>query len=854
MQFCWWDIDIGRLSITNRYTGQMLAYRGEVPEDERLGIVSTPNLRWMRLEYSDRHLRYPLFVQRRAVPDQHGHRYLIWRVDHLRSARAWAREGRSSRIQPAYGIWLRVDECVQDALSCWPKSRQTGARPDTIALEGGWFNGAWTRNFYRSRRALREETLESQRDPVMRPWLPPLDLPVPAPWRLVEASGSGKGGSLHGLGPEVLKCEAAEIDRAHLAREDGSARLIPIAAHPDYSHRQEFDWKKFCLRLLYVDDELVWDMAVADHRFSNTASPSVIEWQIAQVDRNVHRDNTYALPWREETEAGRYIADKSTRAVLEWELADERQRRQLGTFLSEAMLAWEPRALWLPESDRDELRELTIPAASQVGFYGTVIAGIPGEGDHRQTAAALPPNSYGRPHPMRYMFEEDDGVLRVSQRTEHLGWWDYDPEASGLVNRYSQQRLSFSGRFTSHRDIAACEPGEPQWFRFDYSDPGVRFPILARRDSRGLDGPLSGPWEVDYKRSCLLWARETGEPGEYPGYGLWRRVHDCTLDALLCWPELDATGEIAAAAYFASGWANGAWRPLLHIRAECDHMKRRETWGSERWNIAHYGGDELPVLEPLDSPAPSAWQFFDAPVAERGASLIGLATDLRSRRLTLPADAALKGFERQVPFMRRADGRAVFFPYGIHSSLFRGEDYKVEPETLYADESVLVWLRERWGEAGLMYGIRGAGSRDAAQAEELWRVVEGDANTLPLTYPSLRLYRRLQPSLVDAWLGWRGCDKRMLDDPAYIDKINQRDWFKTDYQNSGFVLERPHQIRLSGHYLAGLFFNRATFYLQLPDVPPDPVKELKERMATARLQEAADRLALAARQTPPRRR
>ena len=93
----------------------------------------------------------------------------------------------------------------------------------------------------------------------------------------------------------------------------------------------------------------------------------------------------------------------------------------------------------------------------------------------------------------------------------------------------------------------------------------------------------------------------------------------------------------------------------------------------------------------------------------------------------------------------------------------------------------------------------------------------------------------------------------MLDDPDRVQQLNDRTWMKEKHETSGFSLERPHQVRLSGHYLAGLFFPSIKQTLKLPDALPDPVEVMKGRMADAQLQAATDQLILAARQTPPKR-
>jgi hypothetical protein len=168
---------------------------------------------------------------------------------------------------------------------------------------------------------------------------------------------------------------------------------------------------------------------------------------------------------------------------------------------------------------------------------------------------------------------------------------------------------------------------------------------------------------LDHQRSAEIWRKETNSDTLHPPYGIWRRVDDCAFDALLCWPELEATWRPALGSV-RSGWLNGKWRVKwgrsLKIEwSRCDNLSSRP--------IAE------PILERLDAPAPSPWQFIDTLSIARSAWIRDLQEN--RGRLHLPAGAPLTGFERTMPHLRRADGSAVFLPSKVQCDFHRGESY-----------------------------------------------------------------------------------------------------------------------------------------------------------------------------------
>ena len=96
-------------------------------------------------------------------------------------------------------------------------------------------------------------------------------------------------------------------------------------------------------------------------------------------------------------------------------------------------------------------------------------------------------------------------------------------------------------------------------------------------------------------------------------------------------------------------------------------------------------------MQDVNAPA-QAWRFVDASQAAPIASLAHMQQH-EPHRLYLPADAALTGFELEMPHLCRDDGRAVMLPAGLRSGLHRGEDYDPGAFFLYADEDIFFCVR-----------------------------------------------------------------------------------------------------------------------------------------------------------------
>ena len=146
--FGWWSFDAAE-SMLLRDDGTHVRFLGPAADDNALDIRNTGNRRWMLFELrsaaSIERTVYPLLVERRDVldPFTSSHRRLVWRLDHLRSAKLRGAQ------PPDQVLWQAVDRLAIDALYCWPEGTRAGLRPAEVAVSGGWCGGEWTTKFYR---------------------------------------------------------------------------------------------------------------------------------------------------------------------------------------------------------------------------------------------------------------------------------------------------------------------------------------------------------------------------------------------------------------------------------------------------------------------------------------------------------------------------------------------------------------------------------------------------------------------------------------------------------------------------------------------------------------------------------
>lgn len=376
--------------------------------------------------------------------------------------------------------------------------------------------------------------------------------------------------------------------------------------------------------------------------------------------------------------------------------------------------------------------------------------------------------------------------------SEGFGWWLALPKVDMLVNRASGQRLRRIGLARVEDD-----PAGQGWFRFEYRDDEVGYPLLCRVIEGRYINPLkprdevSGPvLQVDHNRSAALWRRESGSQSAVPPYGLWRRVDDCITDAFPCWPG-NGSGEPAwQQVGFRGGWVNGGWQDRLFRTFAPVTPDIRQ--GVERG--LHILTAETPAMAPLDEAPPSPWRFYpypaDAPPPgenwyfslpelievfdppdETGYRILGPRDNpgfLYTHRI-VPAGQALPSIEGRAPYLRSADGARVLYP---KSATHDDQQFGIESFTFeYADDDVMVTLMRARNESlepqaawkvDLMQ-MRGCARHEDDRFRYRVRHFRSAGSSQPSWgnhAPTYDLWRRMSTELSSAWLSWEGSDFR----------------------------------------------------------------------------------------------
>lgn len=186
--FGWWKPFPKDDLLLNRVSGQRL---------RRLGSSTLPDdLRsdgWIRFEYQDDEVVYPVLAQLRddeyRDPLWNSRRRMgrVLTVDHNRSAGLWQAECGADSATPPYGLWRRVDDCLSDALPCWPRMKSRDRALAEVRIRGGWLNGAWHSGYHRAFATLTPVTRKwiKSWDAVQRaerPVIVPIDADPPSPW------------------------------------------------------------------------------------------------------------------------------------------------------------------------------------------------------------------------------------------------------------------------------------------------------------------------------------------------------------------------------------------------------------------------------------------------------------------------------------------------------------------------------------------------------------------------------------------------------------------------------------------------------------------------------------------------
>ncbi len=802
----WWLFDANRIEIVHASTGQALRYLGG--PQSTAGLSHSGNRIWMRFEYRDQDISFPLLIEWRNVPSDTFGRPLVWRVDYIRSAVLW-RDENARQAFPPYGVWRRVDDCLTDALACWPSHPQTGAKPGRIALNGGWLNGSWTDAFYR---AIWGSThLHTTPIAFQKPFIGTLNAESPKAWRMSPPGDAQV--ALRGLdGADLLaEARAAIAARPCLSADDGSRLLValPKATNVRWS-------LKGLTRLLYVDEVVIADVihvGIWDARPRELPNWSVVlnnDTPVGLIDRSTgvridKVESTRMLP-------GALVV--TTQHVPYW-----LERRLLHACVDAWLSQSDPS--WSLAEGMGQPEALFKPAAMASVFWELAGSEQP---SRLEALASLDAELGGKPNPLAFMFDEEhDGIVRGSSPLLVVGCWQFEPTTNKLVNTLSGQCLRFRERLNiaDTQNQPAARGGRIWLFR--YEDGATEYPLVVISNVLGgASGSLRFGWTVDHERSKTLWQLSEGRQ-DPPPFGLWQRVDACAGDALMCWPEFEETGPRPEHVTSAGGWFNGEWSPAIRLRRAGRPAK-----------VSEADPPLQPFLSEVSAPAHS-WRFVHAQKAVANASLAHLQ-HLERNHLYLPAEAELTGFELNVPHLRRDDDQAVMFPAGLASSVFRGEDYMPNPTFLYADEDLFFSLRGDefggWGSLSSSWSFKLA-SLFRIGLRHLDRFDESRPDDIPTTYfvttaaarqtPSPELTQRVTVALIEGWLAWTGASMRLLDDAIHLEKLRKSARLPQQMPSldqSGIDLGRKSQVRVEGLYVGGQFNASAstTAWLEIKSV------------------------------------
>lgn len=249
---CWYESSyrsgdgVTDRGLTNQFTRERIRMGDpfELP-GRRLGK------KWLRLEYLHEDLEFPILA---CWQPENGQIVL----DYNASAELWRQETNSDLAHPPYGTWVRVDDCVIDAIWCWPKILETlkwqgggGPSGGWIGRVGGWCNGAWRSEFSRVDVMLPDPPHWQFETTIPLPSSTPtpLDQEAPSPWFYIDATsyeehdqqgytsweGEDFYWSLEANGERYYYEDRATVTIngvvPHMRSQDGARVLYPYESH-----------------------------------------------------------------------------------------------------------------------------------------------------------------------------------------------------------------------------------------------------------------------------------------------------------------------------------------------------------------------------------------------------------------------------------------------------------------------------------------------------------------------------------------------------------------------------------------------------------------------------------------------
>ena len=761
----WWSFDDAESALV-RDDGRRVRFLGLVGDDGALDLRNSGNRRWMRFDLVsdvDRERpAYPLLVERRDVvnPLSPARRPLVWRLDHIRSAKLCGAH------PPDPVIWQAVDRLVVDALFCWPDGSRAGLRPAEVAVSGGWRGGEWTADFYRAFSGSGIDAYPGDgpfRDAVPEP---PQHWEMVVPDRLASIEeAQAQFESLRAAAPPEVAAFVPALtgSRPHLGSLAGQL-VIPLFTS---SH------DPLILRWLYVDEALITDRL----RCATSSAPPTYapEWKfsleshgclVGTIDRRTGRylDFTRVNPG--------YTQRTSRQGALLFE-AGHFPTSTLARFrevVSDAVWFW---------------RDATFPLTGEDGLAKDVWLGTPAQtelwpatqygGRERATTMRAAPRLQhgGRGIRLAWMFVDDDGYPPAA-REARVGRLDFDGAALVMTDRDTGQSLAFERTLDGLADASSDHRGI-----FRYRDPETDYPIIVRRLARA-NPESAADWVLDHLASAEHWCAAASGRSEYPPQELWRRVASFAFDALLAWPDTAAFGPAPRAVVASGGWWAGGWATEVRRRSSTP-LLTDVTWKhiGEQGLHKRFPGlmsaeDRRVIVSAPADPEPTrqwtrhAWRAG----GERGreaATAFGLTApaitlDPPGAISVLPVDLVAFARERLRDryYWLRDDGGALLYVCGEHKVIQGGPEMVEVTEPLFEYCDVDVRLR-------LQLSYRSTFEQPVSLSVIIWpRVVRGSRfhaqeDVLPSSLfrplpgssaswaPQARLWHRLADAL-EAWL------------------------------------------------------------------------------------------------------
>ena len=415
--FGWWSFDAAE-SMLLRDDGTHVRFLGPAADDNALDIRNTGNRRWMLFELrsaaSIERTVYPLLVERRDVldPFTSSHRRLVWRLDHLRSAKLRGAQ------PPDQVLWQAVDRLAIDALYCWPEGTRAGLRPAEVAVSGGWCGGEWTTKFYRGFSGSGIGAFPGEGRFADAPPEAPQRWEMIVPERMASIEDAqAQFQALLSAQPHEVSALLPELTRSrpHLRSADGRL-LVPLLAR---SH------DPVMLRWLYVDDALITDrLGSAAASFPPTFAP---EWKfsiesrqclVGTIDRRTGEflDFARVSPW---------YAERILRPGALFFEGGSFSTQTLARFrevVSDAVWSWRDVVLPLPGED-GLATEVRLGTPAQTELWPATQYG----GTERATTMRAAPRVQHEGGGIRlaWMFVDDDGYAPAA-RTARVGRLDFD--------------------------------------------------------------------------------------------------------------------------------------------------------------------------------------------------------------------------------------------------------------------------------------------------------------------------------------------------------------------------------------------------------------------------------------------